>query len=615
MNTYQKIIVPIQGMHCKSCEILIEDELQNISEIKQVKADWRKSEVEIKYEGAQPAADQVSEAIQRAGYKVGVPDRKHFFSGDRRDYQELGLAAVILVGLYFILKGLGLTSWNINTSSGLTVPVILLVGLAAGFSSCMALVGGLVLGISARHNELHPEATSTEKFQPHLFFNSGRLLSYVVLGGALGLLGSAFQLSSAALSLITIAVGIIMLITGLQLIEIFPWAQRLKLTLPKSFSRVLGQKQHQRSYSHNKSFALGALTFFLPCGFTQAMQVYAISTGSFFGGAVVMGAFALGTMPGLLGIGGLTSVVKGDFARKFFKIAGLAVIIFAFFNIRNGIGLSDWSWPSARSNQAAPTVSVGQDSNVTIENGVQIVKMRETNNGYEPNYFTIQKDLPVKWVIDAQAPYSCASSILMSQYNIRRNLKAGENIIEFTPTEIGRVKFSCSMGMYTGTFNVVNGSVSPASSKTKTPAALSASGGTCGSAGGGCAASGGGCGCGGGKTPQPAVSDSDLIKAEITQDASSREDIQVIKTVYSRDKYLDPAFFKVKAGLKVRLEIDVRDNGVGCGYEIAIQGLYDNAQALRAGVPIIMEFTADNPGSYPITCGMDMIRYGAITVE
>ncbi|NCP77121.1 sulfite exporter TauE/SafE family protein [bacterium] len=41
----------------------------------------------------------------------------------------------------------------------------------------------------------------------------------------------------------------------------------------------------------------GALTFFLPCGFTLAMQAYAITTGSFITGALTMMAFALGTAP------------------------------------------------------------------------------------------------------------------------------------------------------------------------------------------------------------------------------------------------------------------------------------------------------------------------------
>lgn len=81
--------------------------------------------------------------------------------------------------------------------------------------------------------------------------------------------------------------------------------------------------------------------------------------------------------------------------------------------------------------------------------------MTESSQGYSPNSFTIQKGAPVKWVINASAPYSCASVLLLSKYKIRSFLMAGENIINFTLTEVGKASFSCSMEMYKGIFNVV----------------------------------------------------------------------------------------------------------------------------------------------------------------
>jgi sulfite exporter TauE/SafE/copper chaperone CopZ len=452
MATQNKLIIPIKGMHCQSCEMLIEDNLKEIRGVNEVKASHQKSEVEIYYDQEKPHFDHITEAVAKAGYQIGTEEKKGLFSKNKSDYKDLGIAFLFLFGIYFLLKGMGITNLNINaTSDNLTVPIVFLVGLTAGISTCMALVGGLVLGLAAKHNEMHPEASTMEKFRPHLYFNLGRVLSYAILGSLLGLIGSSFQLGSLGLGIITVAVGIVMFIMGLQLIEIFPWANRLKLTLPKKLSHLLGIGVHQKEYSHKNSMILGALTFFLPCGFTQAMQVLAISSGNFIGGAIIMGVFALGTLPGLLSIGGLASIVKGAFARKFFKFAGLVVIAFAIFNISNGISLAGWNFSYSQ----PENININ-DPNVTLENGVQVVKMKETGRGYEPNSFTIKKDLPVKWIIDAQAPYSCASSLMLPKYNIRKNLVAGENIIEFTPSETGSIKFSCSMGMYTGTFNIVD---------------------------------------------------------------------------------------------------------------------------------------------------------------
>jgi hypothetical protein len=197
------------------------------------------------------------------------------------------------------------------------------------------------------------------------------------------------------------------------------------------------------------------MTFFLPCGFTQAMQIYAVSTGSFVQGGLIMGLFALGTAPGLLGIGGLTSVIKGIFAQRFFKFAGIVVIALAFFNINNGLNLTDWELGTVSSADTKAVAAQSTDPNVKIENGVQVVRMTESSSGYAPSKFTIQQGIPVKWLIDAKDQYTCASTVIASKIGVRKNLSLGQNIIEFTPKEIGQIPFSCSMGMYRGTFTVV----------------------------------------------------------------------------------------------------------------------------------------------------------------
>ena len=608
MTNTQKFIIPIRGMHCKSCEILVEEQLKEVRGIRKAVVDHRKDIAEIYYHGKSPDLSAINQAVEKAGYSVGKEEKKGWFSKNTADYQELGLAALFLLGLYFVLKGLGLTNINILPSGdgGVTVPLVLLIGLTAGFSTCMALVGGLILGLSARHNELHPEATAMEKFRPHLLFNLGRVSGYTFLGGLLGLLGSTIQLSAFSLGILTIAVGLVMLIMGLQLIEIFPWAHKLKLTLPKGLSRALGIGGHQKEYSHKNSLMLGASTFFLPCGFTQAMQVIAISTGSFFYGALVMGLFALGTVPGLLTVGGLVSTVKGAFARKFFKFAGLVVLLFAIFNLSNGFNLTGFNFAYGQT----ATININ-DPNVTLENGVQVVRMTETGRGYSPNSFTIRQGIPVKWIIDAQAPYSCAASLTMPKYNIRKNLVKGENIIEFTPKETGRIPFSCSMGMYTGVFNVVdkngNGAASAVNSAVAAQQAPRAAAGGCGGAVAG--AAGGGCGCGGGRQVVPSIGSVSSVPS-----ADSNATVQEISAIYTYNDDVQPNTFTVKVGAPVKLAIDVKENGSGCMSTVMIPGLYNTPIYLEAGKPLVMEFTPTQPGEYPITCAMGVPR-GKILVQ
>jgi uncharacterized protein len=439
-----KIILPIKGMHCKSCEILLEQKIREIEGVSSLTADHKKGHLEI-YSNKKLPENLLERKVKEAGYEIGQ-DSMPMFSNKVKDYQELGIVLVFALALFFVLKSFGLMNLDL---AGNTQPTgyftVLAIGLTAGISTCMALVGGLVLGLSAGYAEKHPKATSFQKFQPHLFFHLGRVSGFFVLGGVLGTAGSIFQFSSMTLAVITIAVGIIMLLIGFQLIDIFPRLKNFNLTMPRRISGFLGYKP--KEYSHRSALIGGAATFFLPCGFTQAMQILAVSTGSFLAGALVMSIFALGTLPALLGIGAITSIVKGSLAKKFYKFAGVVVIFFALFNITNAMGL-------AGINVFNKTAESKLANNLN-ERGQQVVNMEERGNGYYPNSFTIKKGVPVRWVIDAKAPNSCASALVVPKLDLRKFLKAGENIIEFTPTETGKINFSCSMGMYTGVFNVV----------------------------------------------------------------------------------------------------------------------------------------------------------------
>jgi sulfite exporter TauE/SafE/copper chaperone CopZ len=448
----QKMKIDITGMHCRSCEILLEDSISQVQGVKKVRTNYKKGSAEIEYEHI-PDQKEIEKAVNTAGYRLGKEDKKHFFSRNPADYVELAAVGVVVLVVYMLLKTFGILNLDLSANSPSGLAGVLIIGITAGFSTCMALIGGLVLGMSARHAELHPEATVTQKFRPHIFFNIGRILSYILFGGLIGVLGSAITLSSSFLGVLIIIIGGVMLFLGLKLIDIFPRLHNKNIVLPKSISRLLGVSSEVKEYSHTSAFVTGALTFFVPCGFTQAMQLYAISSGSFVQGALIMGAFAIGTLPGIVSIGGLTSTVKGAFARYFFKFAGVVVIALAFFNIGNGFNLTGFSFASVVQFTGQEQTAGGE---VRIENGKQIVEMTQHVSGYSPNSFTIKKGIPVVWKINSTSQFTCAAYISMPAAKIRQPLQAGENIFEFTPTETGTMRFTCSMGMYSGTFTVVD---------------------------------------------------------------------------------------------------------------------------------------------------------------
>jgi uncharacterized protein len=77
-----------------------------------------------------------------------------------------------------------------------------------------------------------------------------------------------------------------MILLGLQMLHLLPSLTRFLPTMPKSFGHAIHNFAERDA--NGGAFALGAATFFLPCGFTQALQLYVLAKGSFMVGALTM---------------------------------------------------------------------------------------------------------------------------------------------------------------------------------------------------------------------------------------------------------------------------------------------------------------------------------------
>ena len=442
----------IAGTHCRSCQILLEQKLKEIPGITHAHVDWRTGRTWIRADQGTHAIDaSVADVVRAAGYRLGVGRRPPFISRSIIDWQEAIAAACIVVILYFIYIAIGLDRFSDGLATTASAGSGLVVGLVAGVSTCMALIGSLVLGLSARHAQHHPHATPWQRIRPNLAFNGGRVLGFALLGGLIGVVGSVFRLQGAPLGFLVIAAGALMVIVGAKLTGLLPRLE--SLTLPTSLARLVGFHPTVEGYSHRVAMTTGALTFFLPCAFTQTMQVLAISTGDFVQGAMVMGAFALGTTPGLIGIGGVAGFASGAFGRMFMKIAGVAVLLLGIWNMGNGWNLTGITLGNLTS--AAIGTEKGQVAVAEVRDGKQYVVTEQIATGYKPSRVRVQAGIPVIWTIISRNSYSCASSISIPSLRISRRLQEGENVIEFTPAKPGIIKFSCSMGMFTGSIEVV----------------------------------------------------------------------------------------------------------------------------------------------------------------
>jgi sulfite exporter TauE/SafE/copper chaperone CopZ len=319
----------VNGMHCAACELVIEKKLAKYDGVKKVDAVLSDNKVKIWGvfdESEHALAQQMTKLIENDGYTLATEKGKK-----QVNWGEFKIAlpvAAVIIFLFLLLQELGIV--NLVNPETINLPAVFMIGIVASLSSCMAVVGGLVLSISANYAK---EESQKEARGAMVMFHVARLLGFFVLGGAIGLIGSAFKLSSTATFVMSLLVGFVMVILGLNLLDIFEFTKKLQLKMPKSLARTAVNTENMQ----NKwtPILLGVVTFFLPCGFTQSMQIYSLSSGSFIQGALTMLVFALGTLPVLALISFASNKMVGQKQTSgvFFKVAGLIVLFFALINV------------------------------------------------------------------------------------------------------------------------------------------------------------------------------------------------------------------------------------------------------------------------------------------
>src|SRR4030042_2232673 len=169
----REFIYYVSGMHCASCEIMIEKQILEITGIESVEASTSRGEVLVEYEGQRPTLKELNELFKKEGYVFYDKRQENYKKTKNNHGADLLIiltTSFFIIGAFIILNRLGLVSWlNVNTFSSL--PVFFVFGLLAGISSCAALVGGLVLSMSKQWLDLFSKSNSFGKrIQPHLLF-------------------------------------------------------------------------------------------------------------------------------------------------------------------------------------------------------------------------------------------------------------------------------------------------------------------------------------------------------------------------------------------------------------------------------------------------------------
>ncbi len=433
----EKKVLGIKGMACPSCKLKIENALGKVDGVKQVTVSLTASTATVDYDPRKVTPDQFVNVIQKIGYEINLDQKdepKNFTIN-----QFLGIGIVIFA-IYFIFKTTISFNFIPQVDKSFGYGMLFIVGLLTSLH-CIAMCGGINLS-QCVNRSVDVNVSKFAELKPSLLYNTGRVVSYTLIGGLAGAIGSVITFSGTAKGIVSIGAGVFMIIIGIKMLDLFPWLRKFNIGAPK----FLGTK-----ISNNRGklgpFYVGLLNGLMPCGPLQTMQIYALGTGSPFAGAVSMFFFSLGTVPLMFGFGAISSLLSSKFTHRMLKVSAILVIVLGLTMVIRGFSLSGIS-------VAAPLY--GKSINVAkIDRQVQVVTSNIDSGRYYP--IVVQKGVPVRWIIKARTEdlNGCNNPLTIPSLGITKELSSGKNIIEFTPKQEGKITYTCWMGMISSYIKVV----------------------------------------------------------------------------------------------------------------------------------------------------------------
>lgn len=320
-----------------------------------------------------------------------------------------------------------------------TIWFAFLTGLTTGGVSCLAVQGGLL-------------ASSVSKKESVGIFLLAKFVGHVILGFLLGALGFTLLLSPKIMGFVQIFAGLFMLATAARIADLHPIFRYAVIQPPRwtyRFLRRLGSPA-----------ALGFFTILMPCGVTQATMAMAVASGNPWLGAGIMAAFILGTSPIFFFLG---ATVMSLLKRKAFTYAAASIVAaFALLSINGGIGLTGSFYTFGNIARAA-TIDIDElilgsaPGGVTLgPDGRQYVAIDVTSAGYTSTTKVLKRGVPVRLTLRTADARGCSRAFTIPEEGITRLLPVnGQEVVEFTPMQTGQLAYTCSMGMYSGSFTVI----------------------------------------------------------------------------------------------------------------------------------------------------------------
>ena len=228
--------------------------------------------------------------------------------------------------------------------------LIVALGFLGSFGHCMGMCGPLTIALALSQED---SSSKIIPWQFHLLLNLGRIISYALVGAALGGLGSIVvasgQLAGIGSSLrqfMAVFTGSLLIWFGIT--QIKPnWLPRLPFLHPikGDIHNRLNSGMNQLS-SQNRWWTpalLGLVWGLIPCGFLYTAQLKAVAAGNLWTGGLTMLCFGLGTAPVMLGVGISVSKVSADRRSQLFRLGGWVTLTIGILTLLRSDAMVDYT--------------------------------------------------------------------------------------------------------------------------------------------------------------------------------------------------------------------------------------------------------------------------------
>lgn len=398
----------VLGMTCIHCENNVKKILSMQNEIKNYSISHKDGVLE--YESSEDQYELIDSAFKDSEYRVVKHNNNKFFTY---------FSYIIIISVFLVVSKRIYNNFDITTfSDSFTLISVLIFGVITSFH-CVGMCGGIALSQTKLSSKKKNIINS-------LLYNSGRILTYTLIGSILGLIGNVFTLTNSMRSSMFFLIGIVMLLIGFNNLGIIKFnIKKLSIKLPAKLQ-------------NKSSFLVGIMNGFMPCGPLQTVQLLALSSGSPLKGASIMLFFGIGTLPLLFLFSNIGLLLKKQHYKHLVKASALLVIMMSMMIFNQGFNSLGTTFISEESDGLSLAI---------IEDGFQIV-----NVSVDPNYYIdnvkVKKDIPVKLVFDVESISGCTANVTVPKYDVDTDLAKGVPAeIIFTPTVAEKLKITCWMSM------------------------------------------------------------------------------------------------------------------------------------------------------------------------